>query len=82
MRGISLELEELRGRFALARAGDGQVVLIEGEAGIGKSRLVDEAVGRLHRDGENLHFLFGGHPPGGLATERAFDHLGVPFTPA
>ncbi|MHC4161651.1 MAG: ATP-binding protein, partial [Planctomycetota bacterium] len=44
------------------------VLLIEGEAGIGKTRLVDEFVGRLHADGEDLNFLFGDYPPGGAAT--------------
>ena len=40
--GRSRELEELRGRFAMALGGEPQVVLISGEAGIGKSRLVAE----------------------------------------
>ena len=43
-------------------------LLIEGEAGIGKTRLVDEFVGRLRQDGEDLNFLFGSYPPGGAAT--------------
>jgi predicted ATPase/class 3 adenylate cyclase len=36
------ELEILRQRWQLAREGDGQVVYVRGEAGIGKSRLVQE----------------------------------------
>jgi tetratricopeptide (TPR) repeat protein len=66
--GRETELAKLHALFAKAKSGDGQVVLIEGEAGIGKSRLVDELVGRLQRDGEDLNFLFGSYPPGGAAT--------------
>ena len=44
------------------------MLLIEGEAGIGKTRLVDEFVGRLREEGEDINFLFGSYPPGGAAT--------------
>jgi len=76
------DLGNLRAKFERAKGGDGRVVLIEGEAGIGKSRLVDEFVGRLRRDGEDVNFLFGQYPPGGAATaagafSEAFrEHLG------
>ena len=40
--GREAELERLRGRLQAAWRGDGQVVLLTGEAGIGKSRLIDE----------------------------------------
>lgn len=62
------ELAKLRGLFDQAIAGEGAVVLLEGEAGIGKSRLIDELVARLQADGEDLNFLFGSYPPGGAAT--------------
>ncbi|MHC4473817.1 MAG: ATP-binding protein, partial [Planctomycetota bacterium] len=62
------ELSKLSSLYDKAKEGDGQVVLIEGEAGIGKTRLVDELVGRLQQDGEDLNFLFGSYPPGGAAT--------------
>ena len=42
MAGRSAELARLMGRATLALSGQGQVVVIEGEAGIGKSRLVSE----------------------------------------
>ncbi len=42
MVGRSRELDELRERLAVARAGVPQVVVVAGEAGIGKSRLVGE----------------------------------------
>ena len=40
------DLAKLQGLYEKAKAGDGQVLLIEGEAGIGKTRLVDEFVGQ------------------------------------
>jgi tetratricopeptide (TPR) repeat protein len=66
--GRESEIAKLRAVYEKAKAGEGQVVVIEGEAGIGKSRVVDELIGRLQRDGEDLNFLFGSYPPGGAAT--------------
>lgn len=66
--GRDLELVRLRAAFERSKAGEGQVVLVEGEAGIGKSRLVDEFVALLQREGEDLDFLYGSYPPGGAAT--------------
>ncbi len=66
--GRDEELRRLGGLYARAKAGEGQVVLVEGEAGIGKSRVVDEFVGRLEREGEPMTLLIGTHPPGGAAT--------------
>ncbi|MHC4410747.1 MAG: serine/threonine protein kinase, partial [Planctomycetota bacterium] len=60
------ELARMQALFDSAAAGDGQVLLLEGEAGIGKTRLVDEFVSRF---GEEVNFLFGSYPPGGAATE-------------
>ena len=40
--GRESELGRLRGRLQAASRGDGHVVLLTGEAGIGKSRLIDE----------------------------------------
>jgi serine/threonine protein kinase/tetratricopeptide (TPR) repeat protein len=68
LHGRDAELAHLRSLYEQAAAGDGRVVLVEGEAGIGKSRLVDEFVGRLHQAGEDVNFLFGSYPPGGAAT--------------
>lgn len=45
--GRQSELELLLGRWVLAREGTGQVVLISGDAGIGKSRLVSALRERL-----------------------------------
>src|SRR6185295_5468949 len=68
LHGRDADLAKLRALFERAKSGDGQVVLVEGEAGIGKSRLVDEFVGVLQREGEDLNYLFGSYPPGGAAT--------------
>jgi serine/threonine protein kinase/tetratricopeptide (TPR) repeat protein len=66
--GREPELAKLRALFESAKSGEGRVALIEGEAGVGKSRLVDELIARLHDDGEDVNFLFGSYPPGAAAT--------------
>ncbi|MGO8920103.1 MAG: AAA family ATPase [Stellaceae bacterium] len=45
--GRTQEIALLAERWRLARAGEGQVVLLAGEAGIGKSRLVEALVERI-----------------------------------
>jgi class 3 adenylate cyclase len=58
LRGLALtplvgrdeEIDLLLRRWARAKAGDGQVVLISGEPGIGKSRITAELEGRLHTE--------------------------------
>ncbi|MHC4862197.1 MAG: serine/threonine protein kinase, partial [Planctomycetota bacterium] len=66
--GRESEIQELEALFERTRTGEGQVVLIEGEAGIGKTRLVDEFVAGLSERGEDVNFLFGSYPPAGAAT--------------
>src|SRR5207302_10142110 len=46
--GRDEEIDPLLRRCARAKAGDGQIVLIAGEAGLGKSRIVAELAERLH----------------------------------
>jgi tetratricopeptide (TPR) repeat protein len=70
--GRSAELGKLREHYDEARAGMGRLVLIEGEAGVGKSRLVDEFLGTLERDREDALVLHGAHGPGGQAARGAF----------
>ncbi|MHC4959672.1 MAG: serine/threonine-protein kinase [Planctomycetota bacterium] len=57
--GRGAELDSLRGAWEEARAGAGRVVLIEGEAGIGKTRLVAEFVATL--GDEEAHVLYGSY---------------------
>ena len=54
--GRDAELEMVIRAAAIARAGQPRVLVITGEAGIGKTRLVSEAVGRLRRDGDLVLF--------------------------
>ena len=49
--GRAAQLDALERRIALARAGNGQVALVVGEAGIGKSRLVAEVQARAVQQG-------------------------------
>jgi tetratricopeptide (TPR) repeat protein/predicted Ser/Thr protein kinase len=58
------ELAALEAAFEDVRAGRGRVVLVEGEAGIGKTRLLDEALGRFFRRDEDVAVLTGAFPPG------------------
>ncbi len=66
--GRDAEMDRLRRAYFDAKEGRGRVILIEGEAGIGKTRLVDELVRALEGEGEEMNVLFGSYPPGGAAT--------------
>jgi tetratricopeptide (TPR) repeat protein len=58
-------LAVLRQQFGLAAGGRRRVVYLEGEAGIGKTRLADEFVAALSEQGERFRFLFGTAPAPG-----------------
>ncbi len=60
--GRQQELAVLRESWKAARAGDGQSVLLEGEAGLGKSRLVDAFLLEVT---DSVHVLYGSFPPTG-----------------
>ncbi len=57
------ELDELGTIWSRAKAGQGSVLLVEGEAGIGKTRLVDAFARSLEE--EDVHVLYGAYPPSG-----------------
>jgi tetratricopeptide (TPR) repeat protein/predicted Ser/Thr protein kinase len=61
--GRERELAQLGEAWARAREGEGSTVLIHGEAGLGKTRLVDEFLRRL--DGGDAHVLYGSYSPSG-----------------
>ncbi|MHC4955102.1 MAG: protein kinase domain-containing protein [Planctomycetota bacterium] len=63
LHGRSDDLALLRECLALASAGQGNTVLLEGEAGIGKTRLVDSFLRGLGE--EDCHVLYGSYPPSG-----------------
>ena len=48
--GRDAEIDLLSRGWARAQTGDGQIVLISGEPGIGKSRITEELEGRLHAE--------------------------------
>jgi tetratricopeptide (TPR) repeat protein len=80
--GRGEDLTQLRRLFDEACEGQGHVVILDGEAGSGKTRLLDELTTGLQEDGVELNFLYGVYPPGGAATASgalcsAFrEHLG------
>ncbi|MHC4956170.1 MAG: protein kinase domain-containing protein, partial [Planctomycetota bacterium] len=63
LHGRDEDLAVLRECFALASAAQGNTVLLEGEAGIGKTRLVDSFLRGL--GGGDVHVLYGSYPPSG-----------------
>ncbi|MEM7246175.1 MAG: tetratricopeptide repeat protein [Acidobacteriota bacterium] len=80
--GRELELTKLDQRLTEARRGLGRVVVVQGEAGIGKSHLVDEFLTRVESSGTDTQVLHGRNRPGGVrghhgGLARAIrDHLG------
>ena len=77
LHGRESELAALREAWQQARVGKGRTVLVEGEAGIGKTRLVDAFV--TDPGGEGARVLYGAYSPsggmGGL-SEAILEHLG------
>jgi len=80
--GRAGEMAALHAAFAEAASGHGRLVIVEGEAGIGKSRLCEEFLDLLAAGGEAFHDLRGSYAPGSGATgSGAFstayrEHLG------
>ncbi|HEX5135612.1 MAG TPA: protein kinase [Planctomycetota bacterium] len=61
--GRGAELDRMRAAWRSACAGEGQAVVLEGEPGIGKSRIIDAFLREL--DPDRSHVLYGSFPPGG-----------------
>ncbi|MFD0659481.1 ATP-binding protein [Thermocatellispora tengchongensis] len=83
--GRADELALLREAFARARAGESSVVLVGGEAGVGKTRLIRELAAREH-DAQTAAGENGGGEDGGAAMVLAGGCLelgadGLPFAP-
>ena len=66
--GRENELAMLRRLYDDACAGEGRVLFLQGEPGVGKTRLIDEFVASLGDERESPHFLYGAYPPGGGGT--------------
>ena len=67
--GRRLELNWLRDRLTLASRGYGHLVLVEGETGIGKTRLVSELLGEARRTGTTV------------VRGRCYEHLDLAYLP-
>ncbi|MHC5052934.1 MAG: serine/threonine-protein kinase, partial [Planctomycetota bacterium] len=76
-RGRDGDLQTLHEAWARAKAGEGNTVFFEGEAGIGKTRLLDAFLRGL--DDKDFHVLYGSYPPsGGLGgiSDAVLDRFG------
>lgn len=82
--GRERELAELRTLWEEARRGEGRAVLVEGEGGVGKSRLVRELLRSLAGERDDLYVLYGSYAPGavGVAAGALSQALGDLFGPA
>jgi len=76
--GRDIQMESLRDAWRAADAGRGCTVLLEGEAGIGKTRLLDDFLREF--EGGEARILYGSYPPsggvGGL-SDALLDHFGA-----
>jgi tetratricopeptide (TPR) repeat protein len=85
--GRAGELDLARDLFERVRSGAGQTLLVTGEAGIGKSRILDEIERTLGEEAGPVTVLVGGYRRGATATtDGAFscayrEHLGVEGLP-
>ncbi len=63
LHGRGEDLEALHEAWGQAKNGGGNTVFLEGEAGIGKTRLLDAFLRGMEDD--DLHVLYGSYPPAG-----------------
>jgi class 3 adenylate cyclase/tetratricopeptide (TPR) repeat protein len=61
--GRAAEVQSVSAAYARALAGQSQVMLITGEAGIGKTRLVEELTGRVRSSADGARVLVGESAP-------------------
>jgi tRNA A-37 threonylcarbamoyl transferase component Bud32 len=73
--GRKRELELLLDRYRLARAGTGQAVMVSGEPGIGKSRLLKDLRDRLTPEGAAFHMAFAAPAAQGSPLDPILDLL-------
>lgn len=76
--GRSRDLGMLRGAWEATRRGEGRTILVEGEAGVGKTRLLDALLTEVER--EDVRTLYGSYPPEGTQnglTKAVLDHFGA-----
>ena len=62
LHGRAADLELLRQAWARAKSGEGNTVWVDGEAGIGKTRLLADFLDSIEDD---AHVLYGSYPPSG-----------------
>ena len=63
--GRAEEMHVLTSAYERMVAGEGSVVFLDGEAGVGKTRLLDEFVSRLEAEAADVDVLYGAYHPGG-----------------
>lgn len=69
--GRTEELAQINRLLALVRKGQGQIMCVTGPEGIGRRRLLDEAMSRWLKDGEDLVYL-GGETSSGIDRGEPF----------
>lgn len=80
--GRERELTQLAAWYDEAKLHGGRVVILEGEAGVGKSRLVAELIAAIADRGDDTRVLYGSNPPisagggTGAVTQAVLDHFG------
>ena len=84
--GRRRELERLLACAHAAKEGTGACVLVVGEAGAGKTRLVDELLARLQSEPQPMTVLYGASAPdarhgAGVVAEALRAYLGAPRLP-
>ena len=68
--GRAIELDRLRAAWRHAQAGSGRVLLVTGARGLGKTRLVAELAGELHRQGVAVVYVGGANAAAALERAR------------